>query len=349
MKIIHCSDLHLGSSLSSLPKAIRGKRKTDILNSLSRMIEYAHDNAVSIIIFAGDVFDKDQPFNKDKTFFYNAIKANPEIKFFYLKGNHDILESYTEKIDNLFLFDKEWVTYHIDDISITGIELSNMNHKSLYSTLNLKKEDWNIVVMHGDIDTKGKDYIDINKLADKNIDYLALGHIHQAKEKKIDSRGIAVYSGCLEGRGFDEIGMKGFYLLDIENHLMKKEFIPFSSKQIYEREIFIDDAHSLYDAQNMIRNQLKDIDENNIIKIILKGEIDFDSSDIVDFMENSLENYFYVKVENQLHQKIHIEQYENELSLRGEFIRVIQSSDLEEKEEILRVGLSFLNGNGVKR
>ena len=55
-------------------------------------------------------------------------------------------------------------------------------------------------------------------LKNKNIDYLALGHIHGYKEAPLDGRGKYCYPGCLEGRGFDECGKKGFVLLNIENY-----------------------------------------------------------------------------------------------------------------------------------
>ena len=55
----------------------------------------------------------------------------------------------------------------------------------------------------------------------KNIDYLALGHIHKYKQAELDQRGVYCYSGCLEGRGFDECGEKGFVLLDIDEESLK--------------------------------------------------------------------------------------------------------------------------------
>lgn len=56
--------------------------------------------------------------------------------------------------------------------------------------------------------------LNLNRLRGKGIDYLALGHIHQHREEKLDDRGIYVYSGCLDGRGFDECGEKGFVLVE---------------------------------------------------------------------------------------------------------------------------------------
>ena len=76
--------------------------------------------------------------------------------------------------------------------------------------------------------------INLKKLKNKNIDYLALGHIHSFKKEKLDNRGEYCYSGCLEGRGFDECGDKGFVLLDIKNGKINSEFIKFAQRTLYE-------------------------------------------------------------------------------------------------------------------
>lgn len=100
-----------------------------------------------------------------------------------------------------------------------GIELSGENSLSLYSSLRLSEDDINVVIMHGDIsEGAGEDKIKLPLLKDKNIDYLALGHIHRSYAKSLGSRGIARYSGCLEGRGFDETGEKGFYEVTVDEN-----------------------------------------------------------------------------------------------------------------------------------
>ena len=354
MKIIHAADLHLGSRLSSLPVGeIRDKRKNEILKSFRNLIDYAKDNDVHVIMLSGDVFDSNAPFKKDKEFFYKAIEANKDITFLYLRGNHDTEESLEKSFPNLKTFSTEtWSTYDFDNISISGIELSSLNKSSLYSSLSLDKDKFNIVMMHGDINSKGKDYIDIKKLVKKNIDYLALGHIHQYGEYVIDSRGIAIYPGCLDGRGFDELGEKGFVVLDIKDNKLEHRFISFSSRMILEKEIDISSASSLYEAQELVRKELKDISKESLIKVILNGRVNFDIStiekDIHDFIKDG---FFYVKVESKLRFAIDINSYKNDFSLKGEFVRQVSSNteySEEEKELILNIGIKLLNGEEVK-
>lgn len=353
MKIIHCADLHLGSRLTSLPVGdIRDTRKNEILSSFNRLIDYAKKNEIKIILFSGDVFDSDRPAKKDKTFFYNAIKANPEITFIYLRGNHDIEESLEEQLDNLLLFTDSWTSYSIDGIAFSGIELSPNNKTSLYSSLSLDKDAFNIVLMHGDINTKGKDFVDIKKLANKNIDYLALGHIHMYGEFKIDNRGIAIYPGCLDGRGFDELGEKGFVVLDINDNKISHSFVSFSSRIIVEKEVDISSATNLYETKTIVQSELDGIQNSALVKVVLTGKVDFDitgiEKDIASFLTNK---FFYLKVESELKPIVKLDDYKNDLSLKGEFVRNLSSSDEyseEEKEELLSLGIKLLNGEDIE-
>ena len=353
MKIIHCADLHLGSRLTSLPTGnIRDTRKKEILKTFNGMIDYARENNINIIMLSGDVFDSDRPSKKDKTFFYDAIKANKDITFLYLRGNHDIEESLIEEYDNLKTFTDEWQSYKFDNIVISGIELSPNNKSSLYSSLSLDKDDLNIVMMHGDINTKGKEFIDLKKLSNKNIDYLALGHIHMYGESKIDNRGIAIYPGCLDGRGFDELGEKGFVVLDIDNNKIEHNFISFSSRVIVEKTVDISDANTFYEAKDIIQSEIASIKNTSLVKIILTGKVSFDVSTIIEDVESFFnDKFFFLKVYSELKQIIDIENYKNDFSLKGEFVRNVSSNpDLtdEEKEEMLSLGMKFLNGEDVE-
>ena len=124
MKIIHCADLHLGSKIESKLMKISSDRKTEVRNSFSKLVDYAEKNEISIILLSGDVFDSDKPLKKDKEFFYNVIKENPNIDFIYLRGNHDSCELYNENISNLKTFDNTWKCYQYGDVCINGIEIS---------------------------------------------------------------------------------------------------------------------------------------------------------------------------------------------------------------------------------
>ena len=139
MKMIHCADIHLGSKMEAkLPKEKADERKAEVRASFEKMVQYAKDEDVRAILLAGDVFDSDRPLKKDKAFFYDVVRHNPEIDFLYLRGNHDSMESYTETdLDNLKIFGREWKSYDYGDITVAGIEMAPENAISLYASLQL--------------------------------------------------------------------------------------------------------------------------------------------------------------------------------------------------------------------
>ena len=152
-----------------------------------------------------------------------------------------------EEYENLKVFSNEWSYYYFDNVCICGIEMSSNNSTSMYSTLTLNENNVNIVMIHGQIGSSNKD-VNLLKLRNKNIDYLSLGHVHKYQVGSIDDRGNYAYCGCLEPRGFDEIGEKGFIELEVKNNKISHNFIPFSKRTILEKQI---DITSLTDAYSI--------------------------------------------------------------------------------------------------
>lgn len=360
MKIIHCSDLHLDSKMeTNLNKEKAKERKNEILITFEKMVEYAKQNEVQVIIIAGDLFDKKTVSAKAKKIVKNAILSNPKIDFIYLKGNHDeagFMDEDEEFPENLKTFNSNsWSSYEYDNIIISGIEFGQIDNYELYSSLLLEKNKTNIVVMHGqEAETELKDkaeIINLKALKSKNIDYLALGHIHSYKQEKLDKRGIYCYSGCLEGRGFDECGEKGFVLLNVQDGKIKSEFIPFAYRKIYEVHVDITGAVETKEIEDRIIEKIKEISELSLVKIVLDGEVELGEERDLDYLTKKFEQYFYyLKIEDKTKIKIDYTKYQNDISLKGEFIRtVLDQKDLteEEKNKVITTGLKALAGEDV--
>jgi DNA repair exonuclease SbcCD nuclease subunit len=355
MKIIHCSDLHLDSKMeSNLDKEKARQRKNEILYSFQNMVNFAEENDVKIIIIAGDLFDKNKISVKAKNIVKDTIKLHEKIDFLYLKGNHDedcFLEE--ENLKNLKLFDKKiWKNYRYGDIVISGIEFGEKSNYEIYKSLMLNQNDFNIVVLHGQesnyYNKKNKaEIINIQELKNKNIDYLALGHIHKYKKEKLDNRGIYCYSGCLEGRGFDECGDKGFVLLDIQENKIQTKFIKNSIRNLEEIEVDISGTLTTTDVEKRIDEKIQNINNENLIKIVLTGKIKINSERDIEYLINKYNKIFYfIKIYDKTSLDINYMEYENDISLKGEFIRMVLNEDLpdEEKKDIITAGIKSLSG-----
>ena len=351
MKMIHCADIHLGSKMEAkLPKEKADERKAEVRASFEKMVQYAKDEDVRAILLAGDVFDSDRPLKKDKAFFYDVVRHNPEIDFLYLRGNHDSMESYTETdLDNLKIFGREWKSYDYGDITVAGIEMAPENAISLYASLQLNPKRKNIVMLHGQTASVAEmDKIHLAKLKNRYIDYLARGHVHSYQTDSLDERGIYAYCGCLEGRGFDEIGEKGFVLLDIGSDI-KLRFIPNACRKIEEMQVDVSDADGIYNACQKAREAAKmRCAKEDMLRLHLTGEIAFDNEGLAEEAERLLSPYFYfVSVKDKTLRKFDVQALQGDISLRGEFIRTVlaaQEYTDAQKQQIINAGLKALSG-----
>ena len=363
MKIIHCADVHLDSRmLRNLSKEQAKERRNEILNTFGQMVTYAAKNDVAAIIIAGDLFDTSMISVTTRNYVRDLIVNNPKIEFYYLQGNHDIdnfLINLQEIPANLKLFDRKWTGYNVagsDKVVISGVELSEKNHKDVYDSLSLDINKYNIVVLHGKaMPTKAVDdyeSIGLDKLKNKSIDYLALGHYHSYSEEQLDSRGVYCYSGCLEGRGFDECGIHGFCLLevDVAHHKIQDTFVPFASRRLWEASVDVSVCASGVDILDAIKETLQEmqVQTADLVKVCLTGSLPVGVEVDTDLLAMQLSQiYFYAKVVDHTVPEIDYAAYMYDASLKGEFVRLVQAqTDLsdEEKAKIIQTGILALTG-----
>mgnify|MGYP004659788537 CR=1 FL=1 len=358
MKLIHCADLHLDSKIERIPPEKSKIRRNELVRTFEKLCEYAKENGVTAVIIAGDMFDAKRITSKTRGRVVSAIAAAPEVDFLYLSGNHDDEsfindeESDIKLPDNLKVFTEEWSGFSYGNVNVAGIVLTKSNAKYIYDGLALPENGVNIVILHGQIagyrSEENAEIISIPRFKGKNVDYLALGHIHSYAEGKIDDRGIYVYSGCLDGRGFDETGEKGFVLIEVSEGKISREFIPFSSRILYEHEFDITDYEDWFVAERALIAELKEkYEQSSLIKVILKGEhrADFEP-DAEGLTQRLNEIFFFAKVYDKSELKICAEDYAEDRSVRGEFVRAVLASELseEKKTAVLMTGLNALKG-----
>ena len=413
MKIIHCADIHLGSGISYIEDpAKRRERQDELLETYRRMFRYAVLNEIEAIIIAGDLFDTDQVAAPLMGAVIREIIDHPDISVYYLKGNHDVnIKSGIENIPNLHCFTDEVKVYGLHNnalpkmndihdlhgdtdvvrslhnsneirndrvnVNIAGVELTPDNRDSFYDELNFASEDFNILVLHGQLyENGGSNELAINKrlLQHRNIDYLALGHIHAYRSGGIDARGIYCYPGCLEGRGFDECGSHGFVVLDIDtaDGNCKRSFVEFARRKLHEIQVDITDMTGGAEILNSVEKSLDNArcPEQDMIRVELTGMVDQGLSPVCVYIKKVLsERYYYIKVKDatkktySLHNNtncnekiygLHKDKQMDDksgrydrVSFRKMFTDTVRSkNDISEadREDIIRLGIMALNG-----
>ncbi len=353
MKLIHTADVHLGSKIEAkLPEGKAAIRRAEVRETLGRIVRYAAAEGVKAILLCGDVFDSDTPLPGEVDYFLGLVNAYPGVVFFYLRGNHDRTDVLAgRELPNLRRFSDEWTSYLLregeETVRISGIESTPGNALTRAESLKLDENETNVVLLHGQVsDARGEDKIVIKDLRGKGIDYLAAGHVHSYREEEIDRRGRLVYCGCPEGRGFDEAGEKGFVLLETRQGGVRSTFVPFALRKIVVLPVDLTGAPDRYAAIEKVRAAAGDIDENDLLRIALTGEVAFETEGMEEDVVSTLPGRFFVCAKDETILSIPPESYENSLSLRGEFLRLVKNAPLSEerKNRIVREGLSALAG-----
>lgn len=364
MRLIHCADIHLDSKLSANLDKIKAKeRKHEILATFSRMVDYAKDNSVDAILICGDLFDTHNVSALSRNTICKLVEENRGISFFYLRGNHDDInaeELFEEIPGNFYSFNDSWKEYKLSEkVSLYGVELNNENSASAQHTFSPNPSNINIVMLHGQ-ETEAKagdksEIISLKEFRNKGIDYLALGHVHEHKSAMLDGRCKYCYSGCLEGRGFDETGEHGFVLLDIDEDTERvtDTFIPFAQRRLWDVYADVSGFLNTPDIITAVREALSKskATRDDLVKVILSGKVDVSCEKDTDFIKNNFDGeYYFFKVYDKTVIKVNPEEFMYDSSLKGEFVRNVlndESLTEDEKGRIVKIGLSVLMGGAI--
>ena len=356
LRFLHCADVHLGAKMTAkLPKELASERQAELRASFARMVDYGASLGVKAVLIAGDMFDSDRPLKNDKGYFYGVVKKYPNIDFLYLRGNHDQEQSYEESLPNLKTFSEKWQRYSYGNVDIWGAEFTQENCLSLLDSLQTDKDKKNVVLLHGQPSNGvGRYEINLKKLQGKQVDYLALGHLHSYAEGRIDERGRYAFSGCLEGRGFDELGEKGFILLETDETSpyggINSRFIPHSSRIFQEFTVDISDTADIFSACAKVKEQVR-ASQRDFCRVRLTGKIKYDGETLKYDLEKYLSpSFYYLSVKNETVRSFRQGDLSGDLSLKGEFVRgVLQDGSLTEREksQIISIGLKALAGEKI--
>ena len=300
MKIVHCSDLHLGKRFSGNKDYVK-KRYMDFFNAFATFIDKVEKIKPDVCLIAGDIFDKKEinPDILSKTeYLFKRLRDNIKKDIIAIEGNHDnsriLEESWLEYLQEqnilkVFYYNKDFEEKNylkIDDINFYPVGYPGFMIDEALTKLSekLNPQEKNIVVVHtgisGSTDTLpglvSTSILDLFK--DKAI-YIAGGHIHSfttyPKEKP-----YFFVSGSLEFSNVqnEKSDKKGFILFDTDT--LNYEFIELEHRKRIKKDF----SYSNF-------SNLEDEFENFVKRLNLTGE------EIL-VISVSLNNNDYINTEN---------------------------------------------------
>ncbi|WP_338946922.1 exonuclease SbcCD subunit D [Fusobacterium canifelinum] len=267
MKIVHCSDLHLGKRFSGNKDYVK-KRYMDFFNAFATFIDKVEEIKPDVCLIAGDIFDKKEinPDILSKTeYLFKRLRDNVKKDIIAIEGNHDnsriLEESWLEYLQEqnilkVFYYNKDFEEKNylkIDDINFYPVGYPGFMIDEALTKLSekLNPQEKNIVMVHTGISGStntlpglvSTSILDLFK--DKAI-YIAGGHIHSfttyPKEKP-----YFFVSGSLEFSNVqnEKSDKKGFVLFDTDT--LNYEFIELEHRKRIKKDFSYSNFSNLED------------------------------------------------------------------------------------------------------
>ena len=276
MKIVHCSDLHLGKRLSGTKDYVT-KRYMDFFNAFATFVDKVEEIKPDVCLIAGDIFDKKEinPDILSKTeYLFKRLRDNVKKDIIAIEGNHDnsriLEESWLEYLQEqnilkVFYYNKDFEEKNylkIDDINFYPVGYPGFMIDEALTKLSekLNPQEKNIVIVHTGISggtntLPGLVSTSILDLFKDKAMYIAGGHIHSfttyPKEKP-----YFFVSGSLEFSNVqnEKSDKKGFILFDTDT--LNYEFIELEHRKRIKKDFSYTNFSNL---ENEFENFVKEL------------------------------------------------------------------------------------------
>lgn len=354
IRFIHTGDIHLGLKFqsASFDKDKAMDRRFELWSTFQRIVEYSIEMAADFLFIAGDLFESTYFTIGHMMKVRDLLAQAKDVNVIIVAGNHDYLgkNSLYKMVDwskNVTIFSTNRIEekyFQDKNVKVFGFswEKSEYRENLLLDNLEIDNKSTNMLVCHGDIGLKSS-YLpmDLEKLKNLKMDYIALGHIHKPHffTEKI------AYCGSPEPLDFGEVGERGFIEGTIDQGIVSTKFVPFSKRNFYEIELIIDGNMGYLDIINLIKKTQIGSISDDFYRVRLIGYVNKDVH--LDDIDRDLKNDFYhIEIINDSSPDYDLDllEKENQENIVGQFIKAMKEIDLGKKKnkDALYYGLEVL-------
>ena len=359
LKFIHAADFHLDSAFGALPPQQAASRRRESRELALRLANYAGSHGIHLVLLAGDLFDSASPFRETGEQLAAAL-GQMDAQVLISPGNHDWYGPGSPWVtmdwpENVHIFSEnrlaavefpQWnLTVH--GAAFTGPEQA----ESLLAGFTVPTNGRvHMGLLHGEIEPAEVRYNPIRReeISASGLRYLALGHIHKRTEPQRFGETLCAWPGCPEGRGFDELGEKGFYegILD-DGGAVSLAFVPFARRRYEILEVDVTGR----EPRAAIEAALPPETARDLYRILLTGETGEQGVDCAALREMLSDRFYALDLRDHTRIAEDVWRRAGEDSLRGLFLRELrrrwESAATEEERETVtqaaRFGLAALD------
>lgn len=275
IKLLHTADWHIDAPLRNFTDLQRRELRSSLLELPGRIADLCLREGCDLVLLAGDVFDG--PYTREGyETVYRALERM-EVPVFITPGNHDPYRDLSPWVrerwpENVYIFKRpELTSFSIRELDcrVYGAAYTAPECPGLLEGFRADcTERHALLLLHADPTCGDSPYCPVTaaQLREAGVDYAALGHIHSQGRFEAGA-GLCVWPGCPMGRGFDETGIKGVCITELEETAHVR-FVPIDGPRF--REYTID---ALGDPAEAVAAVLPPRGSRDHIRLRLTGEI----------------------------------------------------------------------------
>lgn len=352
VKVLHAADFHLDSAFGALPEERSRQRRQESRQLVARMVDYANGHQVQLMLLSGDLFDGERVYTETLEEVAAALGRFCG-HVLIAPGNHDFYgprSPYTKVLwpGNVHIFTSEQlekVEFPQYGCTVYGAAFTAQEMGEMQQTLPRGDAAVKLLVLHGDVGAAGSRYRTITTqwLAQSGVDYAALGHVHEFRGVQKAGQTSYAYAGCPEGRGFDELGEKGFLMGEVGEGTVQLQFIPFAKRRYQILQVDVSEGAADTAVKETLRHAKEDI-----CRVVLTGACET-QPDTAALEQQLADCAWQLEIRDETRRKEDIWQHRGEDSLRGLFLDELraqyETADSEGRtmiEQAVRYGLAAM-------
>lgn len=333
LKFIHAADFHLDSAFAALPPRQAAARRRESRELPLRLAEYVNQNGVELVLLSGDLFDSVSPFRDTAEALASAL-GQMAAQVYIAPGNHDWYGpgspyGTVDWPDNVHIFTQpaiESMEWPEKNLVIHGAAFTASEQAESLLTGFTAPADGrlHIGLLHGELAPSEPRYDPLQKedIAASGLHYLALGHIHKRVEPLTLGRTVCAWPGCPEGRGFDELGEKGFYAGTLgDDGAVSLTFVPFAQRRYEILEVNVTGQ----DPRSAVEAALPADTARDLYRVILTGETGEGIVQAEALTEALADRFYALEVRDRTRLAEDLWARAGEDSLRGLFLRDLKA------------------------
>ena len=324
IKLLHSADWHLDAPLRQFSPEQRKILREKQLALPGMIGDLALREGCDLALLSGDLFDSHAYTPESYRAVYRALERMG-IPVFIAPGNHDY---YGERSPwfrenwpgNVHIFKKQEISsVPLPELGcrVYGAAFTSMDCPGLLEGFRAEcPERYAVMTLHGDPGTAGSPYNPVSavQVRDSGLDYLALGHIHKAGSFRAGCT-LCGWPGCPMGRGWDETGEKGVYLVELEPDSAEIRHLSLNTPRFTEATADISDG-----AAAALEALLPPVESRDFFRITLKGE----GRVSIEELKQAFPHIPNLELRDQTEEPLDIWGDESQDTLEGTFFRLLR-------------------------